>query len=33
VQEEMIEHERLQNRDATVALHAEQGDAVFERGK
>jgi len=29
VQEEMIEHERLQNQDAATALHIEEGDAVL----
>jgi len=29
----MIEHERLQNRDAATALHIEEGDAVLEGRK
>jgi hypothetical protein len=30
VEEEMIEHERLQNRDAAAPLHVEQRDAIVE---
>jgi len=31
VHEEMIEHERLQDRDATAPLHVKQRDAAVER--
>jgi hypothetical protein len=30
VEEEVIEHKRLQDRDATAPLHVEQRDAVIE---